>query len=207
MLEIDPVEWNLGSSKLDPNPSDAYRLRGAERARTSGNMGIRRNSRPKLSGIQSVNQITAPLFTGAGDLRTSAAELPPSVAGTGRGYRCRMLGWVACSWDEPDLRTVHLRPMGSSQKGIYVGRMRHGFGQYFMGTGFLFMAASAISRLNQRPYVLGSLAMLWGWIRNALKGMPRYQDAEFGRFLRPYRRRALLFGKKRALQELGTAAR
>jgi biofilm PGA synthesis N-glycosyltransferase PgaC len=29
------------------------------------------------------------------------------------GHRCRMLGWVAASYDEPDLRFVHLRPMGS----------------------------------------------------------------------------------------------
>jgi glycosyltransferase involved in cell wall biosynthesis len=122
-------------------------------------------------------------------------------------HRCRMLGWIACSWDEPDLRIVHLRPMGSSQQGIYVGRMRHGFGQYFMGTGFLFMAASAISRLNQKPYVFGSLAMLWGWLRSALTGSPRYQDMEFRRFLRRYQMRALLFGKKRALAELGQGAR
>jgi len=49
-------------------------------------------------------------------------------------HRCRMLGWVACSWDDPELRFVHLRPMGSSQNSIYTGRMRHGFGQYFTGT-------------------------------------------------------------------------
>jgi poly-beta-1,6-N-acetyl-D-glucosamine synthase len=122
-------------------------------------------------------------------------------------HRCRMLGWAACSWDEPDLRIVHLRPMGSSQQGIYVGRMRHGFGQYFMGTGFLFMAASAISRLNQKPYVLGSLAMLWGWSRSAMKGLPRYQDVEFRRFLRRYHTRVLLVGKRRALEEVGAPAR
>jgi len=78
-------------------------------------------------------------------------------------HQCRMKGWLACSWDEPELRFVHLRPMGSSQQSIYVGRMRHGFGQYFMGTGFVFLAASALSRINQKPYLLGSLAMLWGW--------------------------------------------
>ena len=61
-------------------------------------------------------------------------------------HLCRMHGWIACSWDEPDLRFVHLRPMGSSQQGIFTGRMRHGYGQYFMGTGFLYLAASAISR-------------------------------------------------------------
>ena len=116
-------------------------------------------------------------------------------------HRCRMKGWVACSWNEPELRFIHLRPMGSSQQGIYTGRMRHGYGQYFMGTGFLFMAASALSRANQRPYVLGSLAMLWGWVKSALQRKPRYEDAEFRAFLRRYQARALQVGKRRAIEE------
>jgi len=53
-------------------------------------------------------------------------------------HLCRMKGWIACSWDEPELRFVHLRPMGSSQQSIYTGRMRHGQGQYFMGTSLFF---------------------------------------------------------------------
>ena len=117
-------------------------------------------------------------------------------------HRCRMHGWTACSWDEPDLRFVHLRPMGSSQQSIYVGRMRHGYGQYFMGTGFVFMVASAIFRLTQKPFVLGSMAMLWGWIVSALKRKARYGDAEFRRFLRRYQWRVLLVGKARAVEEL-----
>ncbi len=117
-------------------------------------------------------------------------------------HRCRMHGWIACSWDEPDLRFVHLRPMGSSQTGIYTGRMRHGFGQYFMGTGLLYMAASAASRITEKPYLTGSLAMLWGWLRSALRGEPRYGDTEFRRFLRKYQWRALLIGKKAAIDEI-----
>jgi glycosyltransferase involved in cell wall biosynthesis len=117
-------------------------------------------------------------------------------------HRCRMNGWIACSWDEPELRFIHLRPEGSSQKSIYAGRVRHGYGQYFMGTGFLFMIASSIYRLNRKPYVLGSLAMLWGWLRAALAGKPRYEDAAFRKFLRRYQWRALLVGKTRALEEI-----
>jgi poly-beta-1,6-N-acetyl-D-glucosamine synthase len=117
-------------------------------------------------------------------------------------HRCRMMGWVACSWNEPELRFVHLRPMGSSQQSIYTGRMRHGFGQYFMGTGFLFMAASALSRVGEKPYLLGSLAMMWGWIKSALQRKPRYNDPEFRRFLRTYQMRALLVGKTRAIEEI-----
>jgi hypothetical protein len=80
--------------------------------------------------------------------------------------------------------------------------MRHGFGQYFMGTGFLYMVASAIYRMNEKPYVLGSLATLWGWIRSALQGKQRYENAEFRKFLRRYQWRALLVGKKRAIEEI-----
>jgi glycosyltransferase involved in cell wall biosynthesis len=121
-------------------------------------------------------------------------------------HRCRMHGWLACSWDEPDLRFTHLRPMGSSQDSIYVGRMRHGYGQYFMGTGPVFMLASALFRLNQKPYVLGSGAMMWGWLKAALQGKPRYEDLNFRRFLRRYQWRALLLGKRRALDLTGQQA-
>jgi biofilm PGA synthesis N-glycosyltransferase PgaC len=117
-------------------------------------------------------------------------------------HRCRMLGWMAGSWDDPELRFVHLRPMGSSQKGIMTGRMRHGTGQYFMGTGFLYMLANAVNRLNEKPFVLGSLAMLWGWLWSALRHKPRYEDTEFRIFLRRYQRRALLVGKRRAIEEI-----
>ena len=122
-------------------------------------------------------------------------------------HRCRMNGWVACSWDAPELRFVHLRPMGSSQQSVYAGRMRHGYGQYFMGTGFVYMTASAVSRLNERPYVIGSLAMLWGWLKAALTSKPRYHDPEFRKFLRHYQWQVLRVGKQRALKELEWVAR
>ena len=59
------------------------------------------------------------------------------------GHRCRQLGWIATSWDDPELRFVHLRPMGTSHKSWWTGRMRHGFGQYFMGTPPLYMLEAA----------------------------------------------------------------
>lgn len=119
-------------------------------------------------------------------------------------HLCRKNGWRACSWDEPELRFVHLRPMGSSQQSIYTGRMRHGFGQYFMGTGFLYLAASAVSRLHEKPYVLGSLATMWGWWRSALQRKQRYANMDFRKFLRDYQRRVLLAGKRRAIEEIET---
>jgi poly-beta-1,6-N-acetyl-D-glucosamine synthase len=122
-------------------------------------------------------------------------------------HLCRMKGWRTVSWDDPELRFVHLRPMGSSQIGMFTGRKRHGFGQYFMGTGFLFMMASAASRMNQKPYLIGSLAMVIGWLESAFRRRPRYDNLEFRRFLRRYQWRALFVGKKNAIEELALRAR
>jgi hypothetical protein len=120
-------------------------------------------------------------------------------------HRCRMLGWRACSWDDPDLRFVHLRPMGSSQVGLWTGRKRHGFGQYFMGTAPLYMVASAVSRAARRPLVVGGLAMLAGYFGAMARRIPRYDDLEFRRYLRRYQRLVLLHGKRRALEKLEEA--
>lgn len=120
-------------------------------------------------------------------------------------HRCRMLGWRAESYDEPEIRFIHLRPMGSSHRGILTGRMRHGRGQYFMGTGPLFMASSALLRCRRYPVVVGGLAMLLGYTVAMLAGQPRYADPAFRRFLRQYQRRCLLMGKRRAISAMATA--
>jgi biofilm PGA synthesis N-glycosyltransferase PgaC len=113
-------------------------------------------------------------------------------------HRCRMLGWVACSWDDPEIRFTHLRPMGSSFRGILTGRTRHGRGQYFMGTSLLYMVISAFYRMTRPPLIVGGLAMLWGYITGIFARIPRYKDLCFRRFLRCYQWKCLLLGKKKA---------
>jgi len=113
-------------------------------------------------------------------------------------HRCRMIGWVAESVDDEALRFIHLRPMGSSEKGIWTGRVRWGYGQYFMGTAPVYMLASAIFRLPKHPILVGSVAMLWGYFSSALRGAGRYDDLEFRKFLRSYQYACLRLGKRRA---------
>lgn len=117
-------------------------------------------------------------------------------------HKARMLGWKAVSWDVPELRFNHLRPMGSSQTGIFTGRRRHGFGQYYMGTGPVFLLASVINKMRQKPYVLGGLAIAQGYFSAMLRGAERHGDAELRSFIRAYQRRALLVGKTRAVAEI-----
>lgn len=113
-------------------------------------------------------------------------------------HRARMLGWLAESVPAEPLRFVHLRPQGASHKGIWTGRVRAGFGQYFMGTSPLYYLAVAASRLPRHPVLIGSAAMLWGYASSAARRVPRYEDAEFRRFLRRYQHLALRVGKRAA---------
>ena len=117
-------------------------------------------------------------------------------------HKARQLGWRAVSWDEPELRFEHLRPMGSSQTSIYTGRRRHGFGQYFMGSHPLYFIATAIYRALEPPYVLGGLSMLQGYFGAMLRGERRLDDPELIRFIRAYQRRALFAGRARAVAEI-----
>ena len=117
-------------------------------------------------------------------------------------HRCRMLGWIAESRDLEPIRFIHLRPQGASQRGIWTGRVRAGFGQYFMGTSPFYYVAVAIYRLPAHPAVIGSMAMLWGYFSSWFKALPRYNDPEFRRFLRSYQHACLRMGKTAATARL-----
>lgn len=115
-------------------------------------------------------------------------------------HTSRMLGWKNLALGDESLRFVHLRPMGSSDKSVYKGRVRWGQGQYFMGTSFLYLLASAVNRIATPPAVLGSLCMIYGWCEAWFHARPRYGTPEFRAFLRRYQWLALTRGKTRACE-------
>ncbi|MCC6578867.1 MAG: glycosyltransferase family 2 protein [Phycisphaeraceae bacterium] len=117
-------------------------------------------------------------------------------------HRCRLLGWQACSFGDRDLMFVHLRPMGSSQQSMWVGRKRWGYGQYFMGTSLTYITVSAAYRMMQPPLIVGGIGIWWGFVQSAMQGKPRYGDAEFRRFVRKCQWAFLLKGKAKAVKDL-----
>lgn len=120
-------------------------------------------------------------------------------------HKARQRGWVAASWDEPDLQFEHLRPMGSSQTSIWTGKRRHGFGQWFMGSDPLFYLATCVFRMAEPPFVLGGLAMFQGYIGAWMRGERQLEDPELIAFIRAYQRRSLRVGKARAIAEIDAA--
>lgn len=119
-------------------------------------------------------------------------------------HRCRLLGWISQSENIPELRFVHLRPMGSSQQNILTGRIRHGYGQYFMGTSIIYLLASVLYRLNKKPYVIGALATLWGYVRCVLTRENRLHDPKMQKVMKRFQLRSLLRGKKATSQRMNT---
>jgi poly-beta-1,6-N-acetyl-D-glucosamine synthase len=120
-------------------------------------------------------------------------------------YKGRMLGWKARSIDEPGLRFLHLRPMGSSDKSIVKGRMRLGTGQWMMGSSPAFVLAAAAHRARHRPFVIGALATLYGWAKAGLTGQPRIADPEFRKHLRAYQWSFLVRGRNAAMERAEAA--
>jgi biofilm PGA synthesis N-glycosyltransferase PgaC len=117
-------------------------------------------------------------------------------------HRCRTLGWMSRSDDHENMRFIHLRAMGSSQKSIITGRIRHGYGQYFMGTNFLFLLASVIYRLNKKPYVIGALSTFWGYVNSALTGKERLKDPVMQKLMNRFQWHSLFVGKNKAVEKI-----
>lgn len=106
-------------------------------------------------------------------------------------HRCRMLGWEAVSYPDPELAILHLRQMGSSHKSVYHGRLRWGRGQYFMGTHPLYLLGIAGYRMLERPWVLGGLCILAGYLDSAIRRRPRHGDDAFRRHLHRWQLKGL----------------
>lgn len=115
-------------------------------------------------------------------------------------HAARVRGWKARSVEDPQLRFAHLRPMGSSDRGILRGKRRHGRGQYLMGTHPAFMLASVLVRAADSPRVIGAANIGVGYVRAALKREERHGDGDFRAQLRRFQLESLVLGKRRAVQ-------
>lgn len=120
-------------------------------------------------------------------------------------HRCRYLGWISASEDKENIRFIHLRPMGSSQKSILTGRVRHGFGQYYMGTSFIYMFASFLYRLNKKPYIVGAFANLWGYVKSMLIRVEKLNDPDMVRIMRAFQWDCLYKGKRIAIDKINSS--
>lgn len=102
--------------------------------------------------------------------------------------KANMLGWESHSF--PDLRLVHHRFTGMAD-GLLKDRIKHGLACYAVGYHPLFVAASCVSRLTQKPVVLGSAAICWGFIKGRFTGLRRVEDKQLIGYLQRQQLRRL----------------
>lgn len=111
-------------------------------------------------------------------------------------HRCRMEGYRTRSFRDEELRIFDHRIMGSSQKSIFHGRIRWGWGQYFMGTHPLYILAITAYRMAERPYVVGGLLILWGYVKAWITKAPQYDLPGFRQSLHAWQLERLGLGKR-----------
>jgi poly-beta-1,6-N-acetyl-D-glucosamine synthase len=95
--------------------------------------------------------------------------------------KANMLGWTTMSF--PDLEMLHHRPTGASW-GRWGGLVKDGKIDYVYGSHPVFLLAKCGVRLVKRPYVLGSVALFYGYTAAYLQKVPRVNDAGLIRYLR-----------------------
>jgi glycosyltransferase involved in cell wall biosynthesis len=103
--------------------------------------------------------------------------------------KANMLGWRTQSF--PELRLHHHRVTGVAE-GIVRDRVKHGEVCYVSGYHPLFVLASCLIRLLQKPYVIGSAAILYGFLRAHWTHPPRLEDRAYRRYIRAQQLRRLV---------------
>ncbi len=102
--------------------------------------------------------------------------------------KANMLGWRSYSFGE--LRIAHHRMTGTAE-GVLRDRIKHGVACYVSGYHPLFVLASCVSRLMQKPYVAGSAAICYGFARSYWLRVPRVNDKQLIKYLRAQQLRRL----------------
>lgn len=101
-------------------------------------------------------------------------------------HRCRMKGWKTLTYYDNAAWLWHHRIMGSSDKNLYKGRLRWGRGNWYMGYHPLYAVATGINRMSDKPYIIGGLLMITGYLWCAITRAPRYDDTAFRDDLRAW---------------------
>lgn len=106
----------------------------------------------------------------------------------------RRHGWLTLH--DPGIRIIHHRLQGSTF-GPVKGRIIWGWGAYAIGSHPLFALGRSFYRMAERPWIIGGLAFLWGFVsayRN--RDIERIRDTELIRYVRKEQTYRMLHGNR-----------
>jgi glycosyltransferase involved in cell wall biosynthesis len=94
--------------------------------------------------------------------------------------KANMLNWSTKSFT--DLQIQHHRWTGAAY-GRWGGIVKNGKTDYVSGYHPLFVIAKSCARLFQRPYVVGSVGLVYGYVQARMERTPQVDDPELIRYL------------------------
>lgn len=94
----------------------------------------------------------------------------------------RMKGWKTYSFQ--DKTFVHHRSMGTGGNGVLKARFNYGQKNYFVGGHPLWHLFRSIYQMKNKPYIIGGLLLLWGYLWASIKRIERPVSPELMRFYR-----------------------
>jgi glycosyltransferase involved in cell wall biosynthesis len=92
----------------------------------------------------------------------------------------RMKGWKTRTFTEKAL--LHHREIGTAQHGTLMAKFKVGAKDYALGSHWIWELSRTIYQLRKRPYVLGGMALLAGYMWSMARRVPRPVSSELIQF-------------------------
>jgi len=104
--------------------------------------------------------------------------------------KANMLGWETKSF--PDLKLIHHRYTGKAD-GTWRNSVKNGTADYISGYHPIFMLLKCFKRFFQKPYILGSTGLFYGFLSGYIRNMPQVNDPKLINYLRRQQINRLFF--------------
>jgi poly-beta-1,6-N-acetyl-D-glucosamine synthase len=95
--------------------------------------------------------------------------------------KANSLGWKTRSF--PQLHLVHQRDTGAAD-GLWRSLVKYGRANYICGYHPLFMLSKCVVRVTRKPYVIGSIGLMYGFVSGYLTNLPQVDDRPVIAYLR-----------------------
>lgn len=110
---------------------------------------------------------------------------------------CRMKGWKVQSF--PDLEVYHHKHASAAGRSQIKAKYHLGCMDYVCGDTFLFSFLRSISNVNKKPFLIGSILRILGYLSTALRNEPKQVTPELGMFLKKEQRMRMQNGLLKVL--------
>jgi biofilm PGA synthesis N-glycosyltransferase PgaC len=104
--------------------------------------------------------------------------------------KANMKGWKTMSF--LDFKIIHHRATGAAD-GAWKNWVKNGRANYISGYHPVFMAIKCVKRFFQKPYIIGSAGLMYGFVSGYMNDIPQVKDEDLIKYIRKEQMNRLLF--------------